>query len=510
MLFGHIFKKHITEQNILKKLHKYILKAFLGPWLITFFVCVFILLMQFLWRYIDDLVGKGLEWNIIFELMFYASFSLVPLALPLAGLLASIMTMGKFGETNELFAMKSGGVSLYRIMFPLIVLNLIISAIAFGFSNNLMPYTNLKMKSLLYNIQQQRPEINIQNGIFSEPVDDIALKVDSKNKDNTLNELLIYDHRQNANPNNVTIAEQGSILITEDKSVMILELFNGTRHEDIGGKSYRHQSTRFDKQITYVELDNVGIDSNNEDFFKNGYDMQNNNQLHYTIDSLNNSISNREEEICENFKRFSMFKGMNAIYGTKQEDNSWLKTKPLNVEGNNDEEIIRQLCVDSLYSRMSPKQKTNVLEFALTYSRSADSYIEVVNAEIIGTRRWICRHEMEWYRKYALSIACLLFCMVGVPLGSVIRKGGYGLSLVISVLIFLMYYILSTIVENTVKELVTPAIIGMWVSTAILLPIGIYLIIAVANDNLRISNQRMQKIIDFFKLKWRKKKSKES
>ena len=170
----------------MKRLHRYILRAFVGPWLITFLLCVFILLMQFLWRYIDDLVGKGLDLSIILELMFYASFSLVPLALPLSGLLASIMAMGKFGETNELFAMKSGGVSLYRIMQPLVMFNLVISVVAFLFSNNLMPYTNLKMRSLLFGIQQQRPEVIIQNGIFVEPADDICIKVDNKNRTNAL------------------------------------------------------------------------------------------------------------------------------------------------------------------------------------------------------------------------------------------------------------------------------------------------------------------------------------
>ena len=212
----------------MKRLHRYVLRAFVGPWIITFLLCVFILLMQFLWRYIDDLVGKGLDFSIILELMFYASFSLVPLALPLAGLLASIMSMGKLGETNELFAMKSGGVSLYRIMSPLIVLNIVISIVAFVFSNNIMPYTNLKMRSLLFGIQQQRPEVIIQNGIFVEPTEDISIKVDSKSRNNDLNGVLIYDHRSSSTPNNVTMAATGNILVTEDNSMMILELHNGT------------------------------------------------------------------------------------------------------------------------------------------------------------------------------------------------------------------------------------------------------------------------------------------
>ena len=487
----------------MKRLHRYVLRAFVGPWIITFLLCVFILLMQFLWRYIDDLVGKGLDFSIILELMFYASFSLVPLALPLAGLLASIMSMGKLGETNELFAMKSGGVSLYRIMSPLIVLNIVISIVAFVFSNNIMPYTNLKMRSLLFGIQQQRPEVIIQNGIFVEPTDDISIKVDSKSRNNDLNGILIYDHRSSSNPNNVTMAATGNILVTEDNSMMILELHNGTRHEDVKGNKYQHQSSKFERQVTYLELDATGIDKNNEEFFKGGYEMLDNQQLKYTTDSLNDALCAREQEICGNFKRFQIFKGINDVYVGANETRSWYKCPPLRLTAE-DNSVVEKIHIDTIMARLDSKQKEHMYEFAVNYSRSADTYINIVADEIIATRGWIARHEIEWYRKYALSVACLLFCLIGIPLGSVIRKGGFGLSLVVSVLIFLLYYIVSTTFESTVKELITPAYIGMWISTVLLLPIGIYLVISVANDSLRISPQLMNKILNVFKFHRRK------
>jgi lipopolysaccharide export system permease protein len=488
----------------MKRLHLYVLKAFIGPWIITFLLCVFILLMQFLWRYIDDLVGKGLEFSIIMELMFYASFSLVPLALPLAGLLASIMAMGKLGETNELFAMKAGGVSLYRIMSPLIVFNIIISFAAFFFSNNLMPYTNLKMRSLLFGIQQQRPEVIIQNGIFVEPADDICIKVDNKSHNNDLNGILIYDHRNSSTPNNVTMATSGNILITEDNSMMILELHDGTRHEDVKGSKYQHQSSKFERQVTYLELDATGLDKNNEEFFKGGYEMLDNKQLSFTMDSLNNSLTNREQEICSNFKRFQIFKGMNEVYASGNEVRQWAKCPPLRITAE-DESVATKIQIDTLLSMMDKKQKQQVYEFAVNYSRSASTYVGIVTDEICGTRRWIVRHEIEWFRKYALSVACLLFCLIGIPLGSIIRKGGFGLSMVVSIFIFLLYYIVSTTFESTVKELVTPAYLGMSISTLLLLPIGIYLVVAVANDNLRISPQVMNKIVNIFKSRKKRK-----
>ena len=492
----------------MKRLHRYILRAFIGPWVITFLLCVFILLMQFLWRYIDDLVGKGLDFSIIFELMFYASFSLIPLALPLAGLLASIMAMGKFGETNELFAMKSGGVSLYRIMAPLLAFNIVISVAAFIFSNNIMPYTNLKMRSVLFGIQQQRPEVIIQNGIFVEPADDIFIKVDQKTRNNDLNGVLIYDHRGTSTPNNVTMASSGNIMITEDNSMMILELHDGTRHEDIKGSKYQHQSSKFDRQVTYLELDATGIDKNNEEFFKGGYEMLNNQQLKYTMDSLYVALSDREQEICGNFKRFQIYKGITDVYGNNM-PSMCPKAPPLNITAEG-ESVVSKIKIDTLLSMMDNVQKERVYEFAVNYSRSANTYLNIVSDEIDGTRRWIVRHEIEWYRKYSLSLACLLFCLIGIPLGSIIRKGGFGLSTVVSVFIFLLYYIISTTFESTVKELVTPTYIGMWISSIILLPIGIYLVVSVANDNLRINPRVMNKIINFLKLKRQKNRGDEA
>lgn len=301
-----------------KQIHKYIIKSFLGPWLVTFLICIFLLLMQFLWKYIDDLVGKGLEWTVIFELLFYASLTLVPLALPLSILLATIMTFGGLGEKNELFAMKSGGISLYRIMYPLLVFNIIISFGAFYFSNNLLPYTNLKMRSLLFSIQQQRPEVNIQNGIFTQPVDDLSIKVDRKYRNNnTLEGVLIYDHRGNSGNKNVTTAEAGNIKITEDKSILIMELFDGYRYEELNlekdkkstKKTRPHQQSKFKKQTVYIQLDGLGLDRSNEDLFKNGFEMLNNNQLTGAIDSLRINLHKRENEIWTNINKYSLFKG---------------------------------------------------------------------------------------------------------------------------------------------------------------------------------------------------------
>lgn len=494
-----------------KQIHKYIIKSFLGPWLVTFLVCVFLLLMQFLWKYIDDLVGKGLEWTVIFELLFYASLTLVPLALPLSILLATIMTFGGFGEKNELFAMKSGGVSLYRIMYPLLLFNILVSLGAFYFSNNLLPYTNLKMRSLLFSIQQQRPEVNIRNGIFTEPVDDLSIKVDRKYRNNnTLEGVLIYDHRGNSGNTNVTTAEAGNIKITEDKSVLIMELFDGYRYEELklekdkksGNRSRPHQQSKFKKQTVYIELDGLGLDRSNEDLFKNGFEMLNNDQLVGAIDSLRTTLHKREYDIYNNIIRYNLFKGKNEWLNQSEEQKKIAQEKVEDVILDNPQISFE---LDSILNSLNINQQSKVYDYALNYSRATKTYVSYSKDETEGFERWIVRHQIEWHRKYVLSLACLLFYLIGAPLGAIIRKGGFGLPVIISVFIFLIYYIISITFEKTVRELVLIPEVGMWISTAILLPIGIFLIIRTANDSMRLSAQFYTKIQSFFRRKSRKK-----
>ena len=492
---------------MLKKVHKYIITSFLGPWVLTFLICVFLLLMQFLWKYIDDLVGKGLEWTIIVELLFYASLTLVPLALPLSILLATIMTFGSLGEKNELFGMKSGGISLYRIMYPLLVFNMLISLGAFYFSNNLLPYTNLKMRSLLFSIQQQRPEVSIRDGIFTEPVDGFSIKVDRKYRNNnTLEGILIYDHRNKSGNDNVTTAKAGNIKITEDKSVLIMELFDGYRYEELKlekdnkspNKTRPHQKSKFKKQTVYIELDGLGLDRSNEDLFKNGYEMLDNTQLKAAVDSLKQTLHKREYDIWFNITEYSLFKGeLNWINKTPETE----KLAAQEVDALMLTDTIFDFNLDSIYNRLDNQQKNKVIDFALNYSRAAKSYVEITGEEIIGYERWIVRHEIEWHRKFVLSIACLVFYLIGAPLGSIIRKGGFGLPVIISVFIFLIYYIISITFEKMVRELVILPEIGMWISTAILIPVALFLIYKTANDSVRISAHFYSTVTNFFKRK---------
>ncbi|MBK6282868.1 MAG: LptF/LptG family permease [Draconibacterium sp.] len=276
----------------MKRLHLYVIKSFLGPFFMTFFIVVFVLLMQFLWRYVGDLVGKGLDLNVLGEMLFYASFGVLPYAFPLAMLLASIMTFGSLGENYELVAMKSAGISLFRIMRPLIVIAAIISALAFYVSNNILPKTNLKFTTLMVSVKQQRPELVLQEGIFTNEIDGYSIKVGHKDKKtNVLYDLLIYDHTQNKTNESVTVADSGFLKITEDKQYMVLNLYNGINYseeqsdrKDINKRPFRRD--KFEEQTIRVKVNNFEFNRRDEGIYKNMYRMLTINQLSLMLDTL--------------------------------------------------------------------------------------------------------------------------------------------------------------------------------------------------------------------------------
>lgn len=447
--------------------------------------------MQFLWKYIDDLVGKGLEWNVISELLFYAALVLVPMAMPLAVLLASIMTFGNLGESNELFAMKSGGISLYKIMFPLFIFCTLISIGSYLFADHILPYTNLKMRALLMSIQQQRPEINIQNGIFSEPVEYFSIKANKNNKTGLLKNILIYDHRSQSKNTNVTTAEQGTMKITNDKTLLILDLKNGYRFEEVvnSKSSQQYQRSKYKHQTLYIPLDGLGLDRNNEDFFKNNFDMINNSQIFQAVDSLKDNLNTRYYNVCKNIVAFYSFKLL-PNRDLFISDTARQRITPFQVD----------YIFDSIYNSLTKEQKKIVLDRAITDYRSIKINIEIMQEEAQSNLRWIVRHEIEWHRKYVFAIACLLFYVIGASVGSIIRKGGFGVPVIISMVFFLLYYIISIAFENTIRELVIDSAIGMWFATYILIPIAIFLTIKAANESLGIRSYT-EKLLKKFKVK---------
>ena len=464
----------------MKKLHLLIVKSYIGPLFITFIISVFLLLMQFLWKYLDDLVGKGLQWDIIAELLFYASASFVPMALPLAILLSSLMTFGNLGEHYELVALKSAGISLQRIMFPLVIVSIIISICAFFFSNNILPYTNLKMRSLLYDVRNQRPELNIKPGVFYKGIEGYAIKVAKKDHNtNTLYNVMIYDHKSRYGNLYVTIADSGYMRVTPDKGYLVFKLYNGYNYSELEkednkyrrNKTYPFRKDKFEEETVIFEMVGFGLTRTDEALFKNNYQMLNLTQLAKNKDSLSTAMKERRNSFADNLYRSNYFKRKGRI----QKNDSLRKVIPV--------DSTMSLNMDSLFHTLPVDKKRKIVDMAANYARATQSYISTTRSDFTARTRWINKHNIEWHRKFTLSIACLILFFIGAPLGAIIRKGGLGMPVVVSVILFILYYIIDTMGVKTVQGDVYPAYIGMWLSSIILLPVGVFLTYKAATDS---------------------------
>jgi len=467
----------LPREGLMKKIHKFLLKSYIGPLLLTFFIVLFILLLQFLWKYIDDLVGKGLSAGVLAELILYASTTLVPMALPLAILLASLMTFGNLGENFELTALKSSGVSLQRIMRPLIILTIAISFLAFFFSNNVMPIANLKMLSLLHDVRQQQPAFNIKEGIFYQGLDDYSIRVQKKDsKRNMLYMILIYDHTNRRGNTSVIAADSGSMSFSPNKQYLLLTLFHGRKYEELQEdmrtkryKTYPAQKDFFKQETITFDLSGFNFKRSDENLWKENYQMLNVSQLSVSVDSLNQDLQNRRKDFSKTFYRSSL-----------------LNRYPINKDTAIFKEqfkVKKSFSIDSVFKQMSSKDYERLLTYSLQYARSAVNYISSTADDQKYREEWIVKHIIEWHKKFTLSIACFILFFIGAPLGAIIRKGGFGMPVVVSVLFFVFYYLLSITGERLAKEGVFNPLEGMWLASAILFPLGVFLTIKATNDS---------------------------
>lgn len=457
------------------------IKSYVGPLVMTFFIAMFILLMQFLWKYIDDLVGKGLEWYIIAELLFYASSTFVPMALPLAILLSSIMCFGNLGEHYELVAMKSAGISLRKIMKPLVILSFILSLFAFYFSNNVLPYTNLKFKSLLYDVRKKKLAVNIKEGVFYNDMEDYVIKVGRKDSDGkTVYDVKIWDHTGKKGNTSVTIADSGIMEPTGDGQYLVFSLFNGYNYEEnTDQKDYRLtrplQRTVFQEQIRIFDLSEFSLRRTDEELFKNNYQMLNIEQLNFSIDSLNSTLEVRKSNLAENFIRNFRFYlaqlNADASYDT-------LEVSP------------------SVLPDFERNRKMRIVGEALGAARNLSKTVGYYGNEYEDKQLYINKHKVVWHQKFTLSFACLVLFFIGAPLGAIIRKGGLGLPVVVSVLFFVMYHIISMIGEKSAKQGAMDVAAGMWLSSFILLPLGIFLTYKATSDAPIMDREIWNKIFD--------------
>lgn len=443
--------------------------------------------MQFLWKYIDDLVGKGLEFSIISELLMYTSASLVPMALPLAVLLSSIMTFGNLAEYNELLALKSAGISLTKIMAPVMIISIIITFAAFAFNNYLLPYSNLKMRSLLYDIQRQNPDLQIKPGIFDNSLNGYSIRIEDKDpRTNLLKNIRIYDHTDRLGNIIVTTADSGYMRMTEDERYLIMTLYSGHSYAEMEKKqkarsrkkTYPHRRDTFKKQEILIELTDFGLQRTDENLFKSSYQMMNLQQLLYIEDSLKKEIFKSQIILNKTLIRSSYYKNKNYLKKIIAQNDTLLTDS---TQASSSE--IYFFNSDSLFSNYNKAKKRKILKQSVSLARTTMNFVNNTHVNVDNKIRRLRKYEIEKHRKFTLSLACLIFFFIGAPLGAIIRKGGLGMPVVVSVIFFLLYYIISLTGEKFVRESVFSPFFGMWLSSIIIIPLSIFLSYKASRDS---------------------------
>ena len=449
----------------MKKLTLLVLRAFAGPMVITFIISLFVLLMQFLWKYIDDLVGKGIDTIIIIKLMVYVSVTLVPLALPLSLLLSSLMTFGNLAEHFEITACKSAGVSLQRIMRPLIITAFLICGSAFYFSNYILPIANLKMNALLYDVRQQKPALLIKEGIFYNGIDGYSIRVGKKERDGqTLRNIMIYDHSENRGNTKLILAESGKMAMSDDERYLLLYLYKGSSYEERENKPGRSSRplmrSEFEEELVRFDLSSFKMTRTNEQLFKDNYQMLNLRQLSFASDSLEKKIKDKQNEF------YKVLTGM------------------INIDTGKTQTAFVPLSNNTYFIKYFPADRQKMIVSTATYSvRNLKNMTDDMVQDMEIKSKSLAKHQIEWQRKFTLSFACLILFFIGAPLGAIIKKGGLGTPVVVSIIFFLIYHVISISGEKFAREGVILPWKGMWLSSIILLPIGIFLTYKATTDS---------------------------
>ncbi|MFN5475648.1 MAG: LptF/LptG family permease [Sphingobacteriales bacterium] len=453
---------------MLKKLDKLILKAFTGPFVATFFVLLFVLVMQFFWKYIDDLVGKGLDFLTVLELTGYVTINTVPLALPLAVLISSIMTFGNLGETYELVAIKSSGIPLLRFMRPLMVVSAIICLFAFFLANYMVPRANLKFYTMLYDIRVAKPAFDIKEGIFYDKLPNYAIKVGKKDKDGTgIYDVIIYENDYKMQDNIIT-AEKGKMSISPDKKFLEFYLENGWRYVERGpynSVQTDYMRIGFSSYKKVFDLSSFKVMKTPDSLFKNNWMMLNVFQLSKASDSIKKDI---RTTIPERVSR----EVLNYLGSGTYLDSGWAAGKvslPANIKSYRD--LLPDSALTTTYSRLNEK------------SSLMKSGLDIIMEDLKKRREVLWANQVEWHKKITLSLACLVLFMIGAPLGSIIRKGGLGMPLVIAVIFFLIFHLLNMFGEKLAKKGGLTPFEGVWLSTFVLVPVGIFLTYKAMHDS---------------------------
>lgn len=439
----------------------------------TFFICLFIFMMQFLWKYVDEMVGKGLEMTVLAQFFFYSALTLVPASLPLAVLLAALITFGNFGERFELLAMKAAGISLLKIMRPLIIFVCFLCCVSFYFQNVIGPQAQAKLWTLLLSMKQKSPEVDIPEGVFYDEIDGYNLYVKHKNRETgVLYDVLIYNFAEGFENAKVIKSDSGRLEMTADKQHLYLHLYSGELFENLKSQNmnqnnvpYRRETFREKHAIIEFNSDFNMVDAGIMSNQSNSKDMK---MLQAGIDSM--TVQN------DSVGRAYFNEAMNGTYrivsNLNKEDT--LKLEKARVEEYN---------ADSLFTASTLLQKQKIVSAAVSRAESAGSDWSFKSFTISQTESSLRKHMTSWHEKLTLSLSCLIFFFIGAPLGGIIRKGGLGMPVVVSVLIFIVYYIINNTGFKMARDGKWIVWMGMWTSTAVLAPLGAFLTYKSNNDS---------------------------
>ena len=452
---------------MLKKLDKLILKAFAGPFLLTFAVVQFILLTHTLLKYLDDIIGKDLGTGVLLQLLFYFSVLIVPVSLPLAVLLSSLMTYGNLGEHHELTAIKASGIALTRILRPVLLLTVGLAVGAFWFNETIVPRANLKAYSLLWDVRQQKLALDIREGVFYNGIPGYTIKVEKKTGANgdRLHGVMIYDHTQKSGNATVMLADSGRMFTRFNGGYLGLELFHGHNYieqpdaQDRAGASFVRQG--FDHNLVTFSLNSFDLNRTKEELFSTNRMMLNIPQLHHSTDSVQKKLS---------FEQVQLPRQLNAYY-------TFLRLDTTGQAAN------RKVAGWQVPTTRLPAASALNIQQAANRARNLRAFANSTAERLNDIARNSALFRIEVYRKYSQSVAVLLMFLIGAPLGSIIKKGGLGVPILVSILFFIIYYVLSIMGEKYGREFVMPVGVGMWMSNLVLLPAGLFFLYQAYNDS---------------------------
>lgn len=442
---------------------------------LTFFIVMFILLMHFLWMHIGDLLGKGLPFTMVLQLVMYASATLIPLGLPLATLLASIMTMGNLGENNELLALKAAGISLPRIVAPLAVLMLVVCACSFFFINNVTPYAQKQVYGLLVDISKQEQELQFKDGIFFDGVPNMSIRVDRQEPNGKLLNVLIYDTRDYKKMQ-TTVADSGYIRLTDDRQYLDVKMYNGQMYEKNRDFQWFNKDTMtyhtFERQELLIPLSGFNFARTDMEVFSSNSDTKTMGELKVAMDSIRPVQDSLINVFTDNLLRFHVFRGYTSY---SHIDSIPVRRASPYIAGDMD--------------TMNTTSRNKMLSTVKQWMSDAQNFVNYRSSSNAYTSTQLYAAELNYQRKLSLPFSVMIFFLIGAPLGAIIRKGGLGMPIVVSVIFFVIYYIITIIGEKMVKDGALPAYIGMWLSSFILFPIAIFLTYKSTNDSALLNSE---------------------